>query len=448
MTTLKIKATFKAIFNKMKATYVISFLLGVILIFISSYVKTIVVLSQILFTLGVTFLAFGSIQGFLEAFARKEFFVDFVNTLLWKEDIGTILDEEILKTFLRKSLNALLGNEKLGEGYYKYLQKNVLKYKETGFWSVLHLTCNLVLDRNKSRLKWNELYSVNKNEKKYNLDESLINVIHNGIIELYRVFEVSFSLSTKRTEWNWRNILDSIEKELMKLVNHSKNVKMSMKNEIENAARILDEIKRRIRKNKYYVFVVHIDTSAMFRRSILSYLDPAISSSYSINMEDLFLYIAEKLGRNLSEEEKIVIRKYVLDTYFKVTRISINGYKPNQVAGNTHWEIYLPTLGINIEIYEFELPEEVNNITLSISKVVPWYFEDLIYENFIPVPTETLIFEFSLDSDKELFGPYLSHHILSDNEPLIDVDPESHKVILRVDGWCLPPSLILVRWYV
>ena len=448
MTILKIKETFKTIFDKMKTIYVISFLIGVILIFISSYVKTIVVLNQITFTLGVTFLAFGSIQGFLEAFARKQFFVEFVNTLLWKEDIGTILDEKILKTFLRKSINALLGNEKLGEGYYKYLQKNVLKYRETGFWSVLHLTCNLVFDKNKSKLKWNEMHSINKNKRKYNLDKHLIDIIHSGMIELYHVFEVSFSLKTKRTEWSWQNIFDSIKKELMKLVNHNKNSNVGMKNEIENAIRVLDEIKRRIRKNKYYVFVIHIDTSAMFKQSLLSYLDPAISSSYSINMEDLFIYIAEKLGRSISEEEKSIIRKYVLDTYFKVTRISINNYKPNRVEGNIHWEIYLPTLGVNIEIYEFELPEEVNNITLSISKIVPWYFEDLIYENFIPVPTETLIFEFSLESDKELFGPYLSHHILSDNEPLLDVDLKSHKAILRVDGWCLPPSPILVRWYI
>jgi|GEM_PF-4683701 len=455
MRTLKFKATIKNIFDKMKTIYVIAFLLGMILIFGASYVSGHEVLSQILFTLGVTFLAFGSIQGFLEVFAQKQFFVEFTKTLLWKEDLGSILDEEVLKTFLKKSLIALLGNEKLGEGYYNYLQKNVLKYRETGFWSVVQVTCNLVLDKEKSKNKWDELKYKNENMGKYGLDEKTINLIHASIGELYRVFNASFSLNTKRAEWNWKNILESIETELKKLERHSEND--SLIQELEIAYETLEKIKRSIRQNKYYIFIVHRDTSATaITENILSHLNPVISSLYSTNLEDLFLSIEKKLNRRLSDEEITKIRKYVLDTYFKVTEISINGYSPENLGKNNHWEIYLPSIGTNIEVYEFDLPEEMESLTLFVSKIIPWYFEDVIYENFLPVPTETFLFEFSLeggetdDSNEEcgnIYGPYLFHYILSDNKALIDVDLDSHKAILRVDGWCLPPSPVLVRWY-
>jgi len=455
MRTLKFKATIKNIFDKMKTIYMMAFILGMILIFGASYVSGHEILSQILFTLGVTFLAFGSMQGFLEAFAQKQFFVEFTNTLLWKEDLGSILDEEVLKTFLKKSLIALLGNEKLGNGYYNYLQKNVLKYRETGFWSVVHVTCNLVLDKEKSKNKWDELRYKNENMGKYGLDEKTIGLIHASIGELYRVFNASFSLNTKRTEWNWKNILESIETELKKLEKYSENEEL--RQELERAYETLEKIKQNIQKNKYYVFVVHRDTSVTaITENILSHLDPAMSSSYSINLEDLFLSIEEKLNRKLSSDEITKIRKYTLDTYFRVVEISINGYNPRNIGKRSHWEIYLPSIGTNIEVYEFDLPEGMDSLTLSVSKIIPWYFEDVIYENFLPVPTETFLFEFSLDGGEEtnsdaecgmIYGPYLSHRILSDNKVLINSDLESHKITLRVDGWCLPPSPVLVRWY-
>ena len=453
MKTLKFIATFKNIFGKMKVVYLLAFLLGMILIFGASYVSGYKVLSQILFTLGVTFLAFGSIQGFLDAFAQKQFFVEFTNTLLWKEDLGSILDEKVLKTFLKNSLVALLGNKKLGEGYYNYLQKNVFKYKETGFWSVVHVTCHLVLDKEKSKSKWDELQYKNKNTEKYGLDERTLDLVHSSIDELYRVFNASFSLNTKRTEW--KNLLEDIETELKKLEKYSENEEL--RQELEVAYETLEKIKQSIQKNKYYVFVVHRDTSATaITENILSHLNPAISSSYSINLEDLFLSIEKKLDRKLSSEEITKIRKYTLDTYFRVVEISINGYNPRNLGKNDHWEIYLPSIGTNIEVYEFDLPEEMDSLTLSVSKIVPWYFEDVIYENFLPVPTETFLFEFSLEGGEEtganvecekIYGPYLFHYILSDNKALINVDLDSHKAILRVDGWCLPPSPVLVRWY-